>query len=659
MKKKIVHQDDLIVVACGAVGYGGGLALAAELGLDTVMQLVVSFMVGGFITVAIGKLKEKLGKKKGNIYGIAFSVLCAIVMDVIGIVCYGKSIKEEIITEVGLETAVFGLAPAIIIFIASIAWFRIRRSRIVKKYGDGHSGYVAGKQAQKLLQKYAGRNQRLDAKALKGASYVKTKYGTYVGTVDTYLGTIRNKQMSFLGIPYAKAPVGPLRFKAPEPPDVSEEIFEAKYFGPSALQANMPSNVLNDHTQDEDCLYLNIWTTQSKEKNKPVMVYVPGGDINFNGGALPIYSGERFTKNNKDIIYVNINYRLAATATMDFSDVPGGESYKDASLLPVLDVLQALRWIKENIADFGGDPDNVTVVSDNSGSTLVACLAVSEKARGLFNRVMLLTCNLDLCVPNKDANKSLTSKLLKETGASSMEELLKLDQAVLKQFINDHVHDLKTLGLGGELLPLDLFEAYRNGKTGDIEFIFALPANEMTAWITVYGEEEYRRYICGSFDEFMSEIAEDTAAHIRKMQEECISEGKTEFEAMELAINYVLYEACSLKLAECLVKAGKKVRICYWNVDSPVKKFGPNTVSLICAMLGNVSVAEDYGYIYNDNLGNIVMRLVSNYVRNGTPELQDDEVKGMKGVQWPLFTTADRNVLTITDKEIKVERDFL
>lgn len=652
MKKKIVHQDDLIIVACGAVGYGGGLALADEMGYDMAMQYVICTVTGLLITFVVEKLKTIFGNKKGNVYGVVFTLLCAAVMEAIGIFYFGKTLMEVIIQEVGLETTLYGLVPAIAIYLFSAISYRIKRARLIKKFGDGSLGYTVDEKGEQLIKKHEGINQQLDEKALKGAVYVKTKHGIYVGKAN-------KKQLTFLGIPYAKSPVGELRFKAPAPLDESEDIFEAKYFGASALQADSQSNVLMNHRQDEDCLYLNIWTTKSEEKNRPVLVYVPGGDIDYNGGAMPLNNGENFAKANPDIIFVNFNYRLGATSLLDFSDVPGGEEYKDSVQLPILDMLQAFRWLKENISAFGGNPDNITVATDNSGSTFIATLTASEKARGLYQRVFLIGCNLDFCSPDTAKGKELANKLLEETHSSTMADIMKLEQSTLKTFIHKHVYDFKTLWLDGELLPSDIYEAYKNGKTGDVEFVFSVPANAMSLWFMLYGEEEYKKLIKGSYDKFLCEIDKERSEKIEALRKVFISKGKTEVEAMEQVLNFAFYTECSIILADLLIKAGKKVRFCYWNVDSPVKKFGPNMISQVCAMLGNDAVAENYGYLYDKNLSDVVMRLLSNYVRNGNPDIKNDEIKGMKGVNWRLYTEEDRDVLNITDNDVKSESHLL
>lgn len=153
---------------------------------------------------------------------------------------------------------------------------------------------------------------------------VRTKTGTYVPN--------KNKDvLEFLGIPYAKAPVGDLRNEKTCPLDKSNKVFEAKYFGPSAPQADLEGNILKYHKQSEDCLTLNIWTSNNDKKEKPVIVYVPGGSFIAGGSANVVGDGENFIKENPECIYVSINYRL------------GVLGFKGNSNLGLYDQIEALN----------------------------------------------------------------------------------------------------------------------------------------------------------------------------------------------------------------------------------------------------------------------------------------------------------------------------
>ena len=153
------------------------------------------------------------------------------------------------------------------------------------------------------------------------AHAVKCVNGTFVGTEEYGVA-------SWLGIPYAKPPVGERRFKAPEYVDESDRVFEAKYYGKGAFgSTGYPDSV--QKIESEDCLYLNIWVnTDDKTEKKPVMFWIHGGAYAVGSGSQASYSGANLVQAHSDIILVNINYRLNMYGFMDFSSVPGGESFK-------------------------------------------------------------------------------------------------------------------------------------------------------------------------------------------------------------------------------------------------------------------------------------------------------------------------------------------
>ena len=216
---------------------------------------------------------------------------------------------------------------------------------------------------------------------------VKIKTGEVHGSM---VGTSRQ----FLGIPYAKPPVGPLRWKAPVAPDPWSTPLEATQFGKRCAQiAN--ATLQNKASTDEDCLYLNVWTPSPAPKNAAVMVWVHGGG-NVNGSAnepVPFlntglfYSGE-FLAEGHGVIVVSLNYRLGVFGFFAHPDLKGEEGH--AGNQGLQDQQLALQWVHDNIAQFGGDPGNVTLFGESAGS-LDTCLHVASPASGgagLFQRAI-------------------------------------------------------------------------------------------------------------------------------------------------------------------------------------------------------------------------------------------------------------------------------
>ena len=258
-----------------------------------------------------------------------------------------------------------------------------------------------------------GTNKEITDDNYDKAMAVKCANGTFVGkSYDNY--------RAWRGIPFAKAPVGELRWKAPVAPDNSDKVFEAYTF------ALKPIQFFTDEDVSEDCLYLNIYESgeQTAEK-KPVMVWIHGGGFLAESASDELYRGEDFIANNPDVILVTIEYRLGAFGFMCFEDVPGGEEYKDAGVLGLLDQICALKWVKNNIAQFGGDPNNVTIFGESAGSGSSTSLPLFADAKGLFNRIIGQSCAPNVAYPKED-RKFTTVNLLKVTGAKTMEDLKKV-----------------------------------------------------------------------------------------------------------------------------------------------------------------------------------------------------------------------------------------
>ena len=147
---------------------------------------------------------------------------------------------------------------------------------------------------------------------------IKTTNGTYVGK------TVSDDVVSWKGIPYAKQPIGDLRWRAPQEPDASDSVYEAYYFGHSPLQAIGNNEPASLYPQGEDCLNLNIWNnTSDASSNKPIMVWIYGGAYVQGGASTDIYDGTSFVLNHPDVIYVSIDYRTDFMGFINLSNVEG------------------------------------------------------------------------------------------------------------------------------------------------------------------------------------------------------------------------------------------------------------------------------------------------------------------------------------------------
>ncbi|NVM17440.1 MAG: carboxylesterase family protein [Candidatus Lokiarchaeota archaeon] len=183
----------------------------------------------------------------------------------------------------------------------------------------------------------------------------------------------------YKGIPYAEAPIGDLRFREPLPKKQWEEIRDCTQFGAIAPQQYHDDPRI-ELPEDEDCLYLNIWTPGSDDKRRPVMVWIHGGGYLIGGGGRPRSDGIKLASYG-DLVVVSFNYRLGALGFLNLPGIPPN--------LGIQDQVAALKWIKENIEVFGGDSNNVTIFGESAGGQSVTILLAIVSSKGLFHRAIV------------------------------------------------------------------------------------------------------------------------------------------------------------------------------------------------------------------------------------------------------------------------------
>ncbi|HVY02725.1 MAG TPA: carboxylesterase family protein [Caulobacterales bacterium] len=188
---------------------------------------------------------------------------------------------------------------------------------------------------------------------------------------------------SFKGIPFAPPPVGPLRWAPPQDPPKWKGVRAATSFGPSCTQATVRA----DTTSSEDCLYLNVWSAAANAKAKlPVMVWIYGGAFVMGSSSYPTYDGARFAK--QGVVLVSLNYRLGRFGFFAHPALTKEHPEGPLGNYGLMDQIAALKWVKDNIAKFGGDPNNVTIFGESAGGMSVNYLMVSPAARGLFEKAI-------------------------------------------------------------------------------------------------------------------------------------------------------------------------------------------------------------------------------------------------------------------------------
>ena len=209
--------------------------------------------------------------------------------------------------------------------------------------------------------------------------------------IDTTAGPVGGEDVDgmrvFRGIPYAAPPVGNLRWRAPQPSHAWTETRNALDFGTPCWQPDIDGFYSRGPIdKSEDCLYLNVWTRAKAGDALPVMVWIHGGGLQIGHGHLPMYDGGALTQ--EGVVLISINYRLGVLGFLAHPDLSAESPDGVSGNYGILDQIAALRWVRDNIAAFGGDPGNVTVFGESAGSWSVCYLVASPLANGLLHRTI-------------------------------------------------------------------------------------------------------------------------------------------------------------------------------------------------------------------------------------------------------------------------------
>jgi para-nitrobenzyl esterase len=314
----------------------------------------------------------------------------------------------------------------------------------------------------------------------------------FTDIVSTTTGDVRGFVQDgldvYLGIPYAKTPSGARRFKAPEPQPMWNGVLNAYEFGAVCPQVYDPIELDNpkEKVNMEDCLTLNIWSPPAGSNKKAVMVFIHGGGFVEGSSKSRLYHGDTIAKNG-DVVFVSLNYRLGLLGYLDFS-VIGGHEYKDSANNGLRDQLMALQWVQDNIAAFGGDPQNVTVFGESAGGASVTALLGIDNPQHYFQRVIVMSGS-----PQHTADESTSITNLIRSETKIIPPLLwkymptagiTYIQDQVSQAAGSPVSDLLFAPTYGEnnIMKRNPLEAALQGTTKGIDLMIGTMGNELSYW---------------------------------------------------------------------------------------------------------------------------------------------------------------------------------
>ncbi|MCD8019088.1 MAG: carboxylesterase/lipase family protein [Clostridiales bacterium] len=295
-------------------------------------------------------------------------------------------------------------------------------------------------------------------------------------------GYLREGRIEYLGIPYAKPPVGELRFKRAQKMEPWDNVFDAKEYGPEAIQ--------NDEGIDkgsEDCLTVNIQHPAEGE-NLPVYIYIHGGGYTTGAANVPLYNGKHFTDDG--LIFVSFQYRMSVLGFYDFTTYPGCEDFE--SNCGISDQIMAMQWIHENIEAFGGDPENVTINGESAGGATVVNMLAMPAVKGYFQKAIVQSA-LPNCICSHEMARRNIDLYLEGMGMTEddIPKLKTMDPFEMLKgvaYVSEY-HQYKNPGIFlpspviDDLMPERPIDAIRHGSAENVKLIIGTNAQEGTMFV--------------------------------------------------------------------------------------------------------------------------------------------------------------------------------
>lgn len=309
-------------------------------------------------------------------------------------------------------------------------------------------------------------------------------------------GEQKDGHVQFLGVPYAKPPVGELRFKKPQPLEAWTGVKQAKAYGNYCIQPGKPESVAEHAAGSEDCLTLNIYTPACDNKHRPVAVWIHGGAYLTGNNSSATKQGGKMCVDS-DIVVVAIQYRLGAFGCVDFASLSGAKGRFDTNC-GTWDQVAAVNWVIENISCFGGDPDCITLMGESAGACSVLTLMTTPYLRGKIKRAILESPAPHLIHTRENGRKAALDVLgrlgIEEAEAYKAadlpaEVLTKAVEASEYDYVNLQPYLIPTAPVvDGDLIPVLPYDAVMQGAADGIEVLIGTTKDEGT--IFAQGKEQ-------------------------------------------------------------------------------------------------------------------------------------------------------------------------
>ena len=457
---------------------------------------------------------------------------------------------------------------------------------------------------------------------------VKCINGTFVGKKND--GVIAYKGIPFVG----KQPVGEYRWKAPVDVVPDDGIYEAYYNAKSPYQKESVTEPASLYYQSEDCLYLNVWKADDGGEKKPVMVWIHGGAFEMGGTIDPMYDLHNFVNENPDVITVAITYRLGVFGFFHLSHLSDGKDYPDAQNLGIMDQIMALKWVHENIAAFGGDPDNVTIFGESAGGGSVTMLPLVKGSHKYFKRVIAQSGTPVLTRSTEQAVEC-TNELMDMLGCKTVADLQKVD-------VDKFVKASAVLGLrvwperDGTYLPLNPYEAYADGAAKDIDILQGCNKDELGYFVYGFGLELYNQWAADRKAKKMAQLTEEEKALVESFCKD--AKGATpEYSSTTHLFDQIVFRAPLFRMSENQTKAGGKSYTYFFTPEASLPLMKCGHALELSSVLNHPENTIYTGRAFDETFSKTMRKMWVQFAKTGNPSLSAEESPDGKAHEWPLY----------------------
>jgi len=499
------------------------------------------------------------------------------------------------------------------------------------------------------------------------------KNGTIEGSYNT-----KNGIQSYLGIPYARPPVGNLRWKAPQPLEDWKGVKETKAFGPRAVQAPVfgDMNFRSDGIS-EDCLYLNVWTPAKRNtEGLPVLVYFYGGGFVAGDGSEPRYDGESMAQ--KGIVVLTVNYRLNLFGFFAHPELSAESPYGASGNYGLLDQQAALQWVHDNIAAFGGDPEKVTIAGESAGSISVSYQMASPLSRDLIAGAIGESgagINPTLAsVPLEEAEK-VGADFAKQFGYSSLKELRSLSTREAYEIYTESQRFGFPVTIDGYFLPNTLPEIFEAGEQAQVPLLLGWNSAEIPGMAFMQGMPYTRENLIAKvkerfpddYEEVLKLYPHETAEEIEWAATHLASDGFIAystwkwFDLQRKNSDQPVYRYLYSKLRPPLVDQSRMSALAGGTVERdentppmPQPIGAPHACEIEYCM-GNLHLVEDYAWTEEDyQVSETMQNFFANFIKTGDPN-------GEKLPHWESAEASDPTppvmIINVESKQTEIKSD--